>query len=204
MEIRHGKTPRQARARVRLERVLGAAAELFAEFGYARTSTNRIAERAGVHVPSVYQYFSNKDAIVAELWDRHVDEMIKLLSKTMERFAELSVAATTRLYVVAILQLHAARPALLSVLYQQSSRMENVRDLRGEAGALLVPYFTERKKQLRAVDLEVAAFVLAAAVEGVARQAVSEHAPSQDVLAEEVTHLATAYLGATGTSQGAN
>ena len=35
--------------------------------GYARATTDRIAERAGVSVGSVYEYFPNKEAIFASL-----------------------------------------------------------------------------------------------------------------------------------------
>ncbi|MBT8494828.1 MAG: TetR/AcrR family transcriptional regulator, partial [Deltaproteobacteria bacterium] len=54
--LRHGRTPQQKRARERVERVLAGAALEFAENGFAQTTTNRIAKRAGVHVPSLYQY----------------------------------------------------------------------------------------------------------------------------------------------------
>lgn len=43
------------------------AAEIFAQLGYARATTNKIAERAGVSVGSLYQYFPNKDSLLASL-----------------------------------------------------------------------------------------------------------------------------------------
>ena len=45
--------------------------KVLAEEGYAAASTNRIAERAGTSVGSLYQYFPNKDAIVAAVQRRH-------------------------------------------------------------------------------------------------------------------------------------
>jgi AcrR family transcriptional regulator len=67
------RKPRQVRAELTRDRILTAAAHVFAEHGYAAGTTNRIAERARVSIGSLYQYFPNKDAILAELLVRHID-----------------------------------------------------------------------------------------------------------------------------------
>ena len=60
-----------------MERILDAGARVFAEFGYAAGTTNRIAATAGVSVGSLYSYFPNKDAIVTQLVRRHIDDGIR-------------------------------------------------------------------------------------------------------------------------------
>ena len=67
------KRPRQARAKQTVEWVLIAAARVFRREGFAAT-TNRIAEEAGVSVGSLYEYFPNKQALLATLAERHVLE----------------------------------------------------------------------------------------------------------------------------------
>lgn len=67
------RKPRQVRAELTRERILTAAAHVFAERGYAGGTTNRIAERARISIGSLYQYFPNKDAILAELLIQHID-----------------------------------------------------------------------------------------------------------------------------------
>jgi len=61
------KTPRQERSRATVEALLEATTDILIREGYTKLTTNRIAERAGVNIASLYQYFPGKEAIVAEL-----------------------------------------------------------------------------------------------------------------------------------------
>lgn len=56
------KTPRQARSRKMVSWILDLAARVFEHYGYARSTTNRIAEKAGVSISSLYHFFPNKEA----------------------------------------------------------------------------------------------------------------------------------------------
>ena len=57
------RTPKQQRSESTVTCILEAAAQVLLCEGYARSTTNRIAERAGISVGSLYQYFDDKDAI---------------------------------------------------------------------------------------------------------------------------------------------
>lgn len=80
------KQPVQDRSRQTVERILQAAARIFDEEGYRRTTTNRVAEAAGVSIGSLYQYFPNKDALLVALAERHVEEATDAFA---EHLAEL-------------------------------------------------------------------------------------------------------------------
>ncbi|MFC4128164.1 TetR/AcrR family transcriptional regulator [Nocardia rhizosphaerae] len=69
-----GAVRRQERGRQRMAQILDAALELFGELGYAATSTNAIAARAGISPGSLYQFFGNKSAIAEALSARLVDQ----------------------------------------------------------------------------------------------------------------------------------
>ena len=69
------KRPRQRRSADTVERILAAAARIFDERGYRGTTTNHVAEEAGVSIGSLYQYFPNKDALLVSLAERHVDDV---------------------------------------------------------------------------------------------------------------------------------
>ncbi|MCK2214606.1 TetR family transcriptional regulator [Actinomadura sp. ATCC 31491] len=75
------RRPAQRRSARRVERMLDACAELLDESGYEALSTTRIAERAGVAIGSVYQFFPDKRAITQELTRRNVEEFVRRVDR---------------------------------------------------------------------------------------------------------------------------
>ncbi|MFB9488445.1 MULTISPECIES: TetR family transcriptional regulator [Nonomuraea] len=67
------RQPTQRRSARRVERMLDACAHLLDDVGYEALSTTRIAERAGVAIGSVYQFFPDKRAITQEVTRRNVE-----------------------------------------------------------------------------------------------------------------------------------
>lgn len=66
---------RQQRGRRRMEQILDAAAELFSEIGFEAATTNGIAARADISPGSLYQFFTNKEAIAEALVDRYLEQL---------------------------------------------------------------------------------------------------------------------------------
>jgi AcrR family transcriptional regulator len=82
------KRPSQARSQATFDALVDACTGLLAERGYARTTTNHVAERAGVNIASLYEYFPGKDAIVAEVADRLVQRLLGRLAEGAARVVE--------------------------------------------------------------------------------------------------------------------
>jgi AcrR family transcriptional regulator len=61
------KAPKQARSTELVSTILQAAAQVLAREGAARFTTARVAEKAGVSIGSLYQYFPNKASILFRL-----------------------------------------------------------------------------------------------------------------------------------------
>ncbi|MCH1997049.1 TetR/AcrR family transcriptional regulator, partial [Achromobacter xylosoxidans] len=61
------KQPQQARSAELVAAILQAGAQVLAKEGAARFTTARVAEKAGVSIGSLYQYFPNKAAILYRL-----------------------------------------------------------------------------------------------------------------------------------------
>jgi AcrR family transcriptional regulator len=113
------RLPRQARSRATVSFVLEAAAQVFAERGYAAT-TNEIASRAGVSIGTLYQYFADKDALLVALAERHLAEAQAQLRGALEA-APTEPDQLVRRVIEVVVELN--RPsALHTVIYQAAPR----------------------------------------------------------------------------------
>lgn len=123
------KTPRQQRSRATVDRILGVAARIFDQHGYRATTTNHIAAAAGVSIGSLYQYFPNKDALLAALAERHVEQALAVLT---ERAADLAARQPPAEQVVRQLVQVAAEAndtsGLHALLYTHAPRTPAVQD----------------------------------------------------------------------------
>src|SRR5262249_27015371 len=102
------RSPAQERSRTTVAAILEAATRIFAARGYAATTTNRIAEHAGVSVGSLYEYFPSKDAILVALAEVHMAEVRRVVREATEPLAKTSgdVEAVVRAVVKATVKLH--------------------------------------------------------------------------------------------------
>jgi AcrR family transcriptional regulator len=72
------KAPRQNRSLQRYNKILDAAAQVFEELGYEKTSTDLIAVTAQTSIGSLYRFFPDKAAIAHALAERYADKMEKM------------------------------------------------------------------------------------------------------------------------------
>lgn len=82
-DLKQKKQPSQARARALVEALLDSTARILASGGYAALTTNRVAEVAGVSVGSVYEYFPNKQSLVAATLARTIREIVAEVSSSL-------------------------------------------------------------------------------------------------------------------------
>jgi len=87
-QISSRKAPKQARSTELVSAILEAAIQVLAQEGAQRFTTARVAERAGVSVGSVYQYFPNKASILFRLqndeWQQTADMLRKILEESQK------------------------------------------------------------------------------------------------------------------------
>jgi AcrR family transcriptional regulator len=70
------KTPSQARSNATVVTIFEATIQVLAADGLERLTTTRVAERAGVSVGTLYQYFPNKQALLAAVLQRHLGGIV--------------------------------------------------------------------------------------------------------------------------------
>jgi AcrR family transcriptional regulator len=174
--------------------VLDAAARVLAEHGYARGTTNRIAEAAGLSVGSLYQYFPNKDAVLAELVRRHVQAGADVLAQLpVDGPLEDLLSAAVR----ALAGLHREDQRLHRVLFEQAPRPADVLEDLHRAEAAYVALLAARlaaDPTVRAADPEVAARLVVWTLESLVHRAAAagrldDPGLLDDVVAMLVSHL---------------
>jgi AcrR family transcriptional regulator len=82
------KIPAQERSRATVDAIIQASTYILNETGWDGLNTNAIAERAGVNIASLYQFFPNKQAVIAELQHRHVTSIRADLQHALLRMSE--------------------------------------------------------------------------------------------------------------------
>jgi AcrR family transcriptional regulator len=109
---------RQARGLRRMESILDAAEQVFAETGYDAATTNLIAERAGISPGSLYQFFANKQAIAEALAERYVAWLGEAQDAALDpALASRPIAEMVDGVVDPMIEFNLAHPAAKSLLY---------------------------------------------------------------------------------------
>ncbi|WP_264585444.1 TetR/AcrR family transcriptional regulator [Sphingobium sp. B7D2B] len=114
------KSPRQSRSLETVKAIVEATARILEEKGLGGLTTNAVAERAGVSIGSLYQYFQGKDALIGAL----------ILRETALLIADWEAATTAETGEAALALLIAAavahqlrRPVLARLLDIEEARL---------------------------------------------------------------------------------
>ncbi|BAN26257.1 TetR/AcrR family transcriptional regulator [Caballeronia insecticola] len=192
----------QERSRATVDALIEATARILVKDGFEKASTNRIAEKAGVSVGSLYQYFPSKEALVAAVMERHSRELLQIVRNALADCAALPMEQAMRRLVVAAIEAHRIDPRLHCVLAEQMPRVgrhEHVEALSNDTYLLFRTYLEDHRDEFRALDLELATFVCFTCIEALTHTAVLHHSQSLsdeafDALIDEATCLIVRYL----------
>jgi len=190
------KTPRQERSRATVEALLEATTDILLRDGYAKLTTNRIAERAGVNIASLYQYFPGKDAIVAELRRRHGADQRAALRQVLAEHTAGGLESTIRKLVFVGVAGHAHAPRLHRIFTEEMPALGY-----REVAAIDAPIFDAMRRFLQASDadvrdLDLALWMISTASGAILHRAAVERPEdlSTGVIAEELITLLCRYL----------
>jgi AcrR family transcriptional regulator len=149
------KQPKQGRAKATVAAILEASVQLLGKGGLSALNTNSIAERAGVSVGSLYQYFPNKDAIVVALIHHQHQRQLDALAEALEGIEEMTVDAGVRRIVRAGMQHHLDNALFASAIDHEEVRLPvgDVLDrILEEAGPSLMDYLEVLKLKVPGLD----------------------------------------------------
>jgi AcrR family transcriptional regulator len=163
---------------------------------------NRIGELAGVSVGSLYQYFPNKEALVAAVIDRHQQKIMQTVRGELADTMRQPLQQAVRMLVAAAVKAHRVDPRLHRVLAEQIPRvgkLENVETFSRDNFALFRNYLDAHRDELGVDDLKLASFICVTAIEALTHNAVLHHSKTlsgeaMETLIDEGTRLVVGYL----------
>lgn len=117
------KSPRQARSRATVDVILDATVLVLAAEGYAAATTTRIADRAGVSVGSLYQYFPNREALVNAVAHRHDMALQREVGLSLAAVRGASLRTVLGRGLRTVIQAHGRNLALQRVLVEEAPRL---------------------------------------------------------------------------------
>jgi AcrR family transcriptional regulator len=193
------KQPKQSRSKVTVEAILEATTHILVEEGYDKANTNRIAERAGISIGSLYQYFPNKESLMTALMEQHAQEMAELVGTKLDRLFDSPLEIAIPEIITAVVAAHAINPRLHQVLSEEiprSERSPQMQQANERITALLRAYLERWRDLIQPQNIDLTVFILSRTVDSLCHAAVIEqpNLVSDSQFETEVSNLLLAYL----------
>ncbi|NUE92033.1 TetR/AcrR family transcriptional regulator [Acinetobacter seifertii] len=111
------KSPVQARSTATIEVLHEATIQVLLKEGIVKCNTTRIAERAGVSVGSIYQYYPNRDSLLAAVLQRHLDSVAEKIEELCLKYEKTSIRTLISALVDEIILAKLSNPEESKALY---------------------------------------------------------------------------------------
>jgi AcrR family transcriptional regulator len=192
------KNPSQSRARKTVETLLETTAQILANEGSERLTTNYLAEKAGYSIGTVYQYFPNREAIVLALIERQREQVQRRIRQALETEPEATAEQKIRCIVHILHQAFNLHRMPQPRLMQALARLALVHGLPSPSDTAAHAIVEVWEKERRGALDESEAFVLAAGVLEVLRRATLQGFPrlGSDQFERAILRLVMGFLRA--------
>jgi AcrR family transcriptional regulator len=171
------KKPRQARAAATLEAIFEATIQLLLSGGMHRLTTTRVAERAGVSVGTMYQYFPHKQALIHALNERYLDILAGKIEATCKAHHGAPAGQMVEALIDTYWRAKTERADVTRALYRSVAELDNealiaafARRVDAASAAMLA---CARDGRFR--DLETVTLTLLTVIFGTVRNAFERH-----------------------------
>ena len=149
------------------ERILAAAVQLFAQYGYHAATMRDIARISGIQAASIYYHYASKQALLVEIMDTHM----RGLNANLQRLVQASTPVQQRLHeaIANHIRLHTTYKAEFFIIDTEIRALEDgqrsaILALRDQYESMLQSLLREGMEQrvFRQVDIKVASYALIA------------------------------------------
>jgi AcrR family transcriptional regulator len=192
------KTPVQARSSVTVEAIAEATVQVLLAIGPDRLTTTRVAQRAGVSVGTLYQYYPNKRALLFAVLEHHLNVVADTVEQACEQHhgepLETMVGAVVRAFVDAKMR----RAEVSTALYAVSAELDGpaLVALIGKRARRALEAMLETARDARFEELEFTTHMLYSAMAGTMRAVLEAGASAKMVrsLRAQLELLCLGYL----------
>lgn len=196
LEVR--KLPRQLRAKQTVDAIFEAAMQVL-ERESTEPSVQKIADRAGVSVGSLYQYFPTKESLISALIGVHLKQRVDDLGERLEKVKGLNGEAALRALVEGLVVMMRPRLRIERAMMRSFVRLGDLESLTArddEMTALVEKYLRSLGDQLRPVDPPLAAFIVFSSLRSALLLSVLQKPERLEdpVFVDELTRLVAGYL----------
>jgi len=115
------KRPQQRRSRITIDTLFEATIQVLLANGLDKVTTIQIADRAGVSIGSLYQYFPNKRALLAAVVKRHVSEVVDVTIAACRTAHGKTIGEMCATMMAAFVDAKTRRPEVSRALYLPSA-----------------------------------------------------------------------------------
>lgn len=181
-----------------VDAILQATIQVLISVGKERLTTTQVAQRAGVSVGTLYQYFPNKSALLQACLKRHMDAVSKAIETTCEEYRTKGLLEMATALISTYLDSKLREVKASAALYAVSSDIEGAAMTKAaglQAHRAIAKLFASCRERLTK-EPEVVAAVVVAALNGIARRVLEARYPEREVepLREELIVMVHAYL----------
>jgi len=118
------KTPIQARSAATVDAIAKAAIQVLLSDGGHRLTTTRVAERAGVSVGTMYQYFPHKQALLYAVVQQHMAEYVESFEAACRQHRDQSIRPMAEGIVNAFVDAKLHQPDVSRALYKIAAELD--------------------------------------------------------------------------------
>ena len=193
------RRPSQSRSKATVDAILEATSQVLRREGLEGCTTTKIAERAGVSVGTLYQYFPNKAAVYEALIDGLLAERVAVRSALIQAEPEtFDIGPAISGLIDALLAVHMADPMLQHQLhrYEAAAGFERLERYQGLMQIVVAGQLSRHAEHFRPLEPVLAARVLVHATTGVVERMAREDPAMLDrpEVRREVAALVAGYL----------
>lgn len=193
------KIPKQGRARHTVDSILQATKSILSDEGYEKASTNYIADVAGVSIGSLYQYFPNKEAIIASLVEKTIVEAAEHIRAELLACMDLPLEESTPRVIRVILETRRKNAFIFLRLPREIPGYRTLsRQLTTEKYlyTTIRSYYEQHRELVNIEDLDTAIFVTEHLVIGSIDAYIDNNSPriDEDTLVEHLSLAVLSYL----------